>query len=158
MELGAFCSGQQSGDRRSLAEPPPFSVFPFPFVMVPPRINHLVLRTAMYSKTAAFCFALSLSLMGCTSSAPPPAKEETAAQTKAIVDEFVQKAKQAPEAAPADLAVLLESLDARAQDSGPAYASLRDTAKELQAMYQRSASKEEISGQLDKLSQAAAGL
>jgi outer membrane PBP1 activator LpoA protein len=114
----------------------------------------------MYWKSAACCLVLALFLAGCGSdkTAPPPSKSDVAAQTKAQVDEFVQKAKQNPQTAASDLELLIESLDARAADSGGAYGGLRDAAKELLAMYQRSAGQAEISGQLDKLSQAAAGL
>jgi hypothetical protein len=106
-----------------------------------------------------FGLAVCLGLPGCGPKASPPAKEKVAAETKTLVHQFVTKAKsQAPKAAAADLAVLLENLEARAKDQGGGYQKLLDAAKELQKTLQGSAARPQINQQLDELSQAASSL
>lgn len=114
--------------------------------------------------TARFAFPLllcALILTGCgdgVPTVPPPSDAEMGQMAKTRINEFIQKAKSRPATAASDLALLLESLEAFANDRSGPYVELRDTAKELQGMYQRKAPKQEIEGQLQKLAQQAAAL
>ena len=67
------------------------------------------------------------------------------------VYEFITLAEKSPAKAPADLAMLKESLDAYAQDFGGGFIQLRDAASELERLYASSAGKSEIDAQLKTL-------
>ncbi|MEN6498589.1 MAG: hypothetical protein ABFD16_30155 [Thermoguttaceae bacterium] len=115
----------------------------------------------MNARLASPLLLCALFLAGCGTggpTAPPPSDTEIGQMAKTRVAEFVQKTKTQPKAAASNLALLLESLDAFAAQYGGPYVELRDTAKQLQGMYQRKASKQEIEGQLGKLTQQADAL
>lgn len=115
----------------------------------------------MNARLAAPLLLGALFLAGCGGggpSAPPPSDTELGQMAKTRVNAFVEKAKARPATAASELALLLESLEAFAADRSGPYVELRDTAKQLQAMYQRKAPKQEIEGQLQKLTQQAAAL
>lgn len=115
----------------------------------------------MNAKRASLLLLCALFLTGCDSgipTVPPPSDTEIGQMAKTRVNGFVQKAKAQPAKAASELTLLLESLEAFAHDQGGPYVELRDTAKQLQAMYQRKAPKQEIEGQLDKLAHQAATL
>jgi hypothetical protein len=100
----------------------------------------------------ALCVSL-LSLSGCggPATAPPPEAAVVGSGAKALVEQFVQNARANPAAAAGELSVLMESLDSyAAQQAGP-FVELRDTARELQGLLAKPASKPEIDAQLDKL-------
>ena len=101
---------------------------------------------------AALCVAL-LSLPGCggPATAPPPDAAAVSSGARTLVEQFVQKARANPNAAVGDLAVLMESLDSYATAHAGPFVELRDTAKELQDLLAKPASKPEIDAQLDKL-------
>lgn len=114
----------------------------------------------MNARLSALLLLCALFPVGCGGgqSVPPPSDTEIGQMAKTRVAEFVQKTKTQPKAAASNLALLLESLDAFASQYGGPYVELRDTAKQLQGMYQRKASKQEIEGQLGKLTQQADAL
>lgn len=101
-----------------------------------------------------------LFLAGCGSDrVAPPSDSEIADQTKASVTQFIEKARDSkPEQAKADLALLLESLEARSGEQGAEYAELLESAKTLMTKYESSASNDEIKAQLDELNAKAAAL
>jgi hypothetical protein len=98
---------------------------------------------------------------GCSSgevTAPPATGNEMVAESKARTEAFVTKARQNPQAAPAELQMLIETLEGSASQTGEATAPLISAAKELQALYQKSAPKAQTDEQLQKVADAAAAL
>ncbi len=102
---------------------------------------------------------VSLWLSGCGGeSTPAPKTEAIGAQAKQQVQAFVEAAKKTPAKAPESLAVLKESLDAYVKDYGKDFEPVQQAAVELEALYQKKASKAEIDAQLQKLTDAANAL
>lgn len=92
-----------------------------------------------------------LLLSGCTPPDPPAQSTEIASQSRQIVFDFVAEARKSPAAAPERLTVLLESLDAQADQHGGVHVQIRDKAKELQALYAGNSSDAEIEAKLTEL-------
>lgn len=114
----------------------------------------------MFARRCLFLLLGLVFFAACTSdkTAPPPPAEETARAVKTQVDQFLAAAKVQPKSAPKQLALLLESLEARARDDAGRYAGLLDAAKALQTKYQAKANPAEIEQQIDALRQATAKL
>jgi NADH:ubiquinone oxidoreductase subunit 3 (subunit A) len=79
-------------------------------------------------------------------------------QTRKLIDQFAEMAESRPGDVPDELPILLESLEARAEDEGERFAEARDAAKELQGMYERSAREAEVNEQLNRLKEEATAL
>ena len=114
----------------------------------------------MNQRIITLILGVILLLVGCSSDrVAPPSDSEIAAQTKASVTQFIEKAHDAkPDQAKADLVLLLESLEAKAGEYGGKHAELLESAKALMSKYEGSASKDDIKAQLDELSTKAAAL
>lgn len=98
----------------------------------------------------------ALAFVGCGGTkAPAPTKDKMSAETKTMVGQCAGKARN-KQAGAAELAVLLETLEARSKEFGEGHKKVLDAAKGLQAAYGKSAS--EVNQKLDELSQAAAKL
>lgn len=109
------------------------------------------------------CLLCSVALLsaGCSGgsfSAPPAKQDEMIAVAKSRAESFVASARQNPKAAPGELQMLLETLEGNASATGDATAPLIAAAKELQALYQKSAPKSQTDEQLQKVADAAAAL
>ena len=115
-----------------------------------------------FGKQLLCCFAFVLMttvLTACGGPSAPPQAEHTRNEVaKKSVEEFVASARKSPKTAAQDLSVLMESLEAYASEFQGPYIQLRDTAKELQSLYQSSAAKDKIEAQLDALKQQAESL
>ncbi|QDV49690.1 hypothetical protein [Gimesia fumaroli] len=116
----------------------------------------------MFGKKLLCCFTLVLLmtvLTACGGPAAAPQAEHTRNEVaQKSVEEFVASAKKNPKNAAQNLSVLMESLEAYASEYEGPYIQLRDTAKELQSLYQSSAAKDKIEAQLDALKQQAESL
>lgn len=98
----------------------------------------------------------ALAFAGCGGAkAPAPTKDTMSAETKTMVGQFVDKARNRQAGAP-ELAVLLETLEGRAKEFGEGHKKVLDAAKALQSAFGKSPS--EVNQKLDELSQAAAKL
>lgn len=115
-----------------------------------------------FGKRSLHCFTLVLLttiVTACGGTSAPPQAESTRNEiAKKSVEEFIASAKKRPKSAAQNLSVLMESLDAYASEYEGPYIQLRDTAKELQSLYQSSAAKDKIEAQLEALKQQAASL
>lgn len=108
------------------------------------------------AKRFAWLVLLAFVLAGCGGTkAPAPTKDTMSAETKAMVGQFVDKARN-KQAGAAELSVLLETLEGRAREFGEGHQQVLDAAKALQAAYGKSTS--EVNQRLDQLSQAASKL
>ena len=109
---------------------------------------------------ASGILSATLAFAGCggPESSPPPELTAMIQSTQYAVDDFVTMAKQKPKAAPEQLDILLESLEARASEHKGGFATVRDEALALKALYEKSAPKAEIDAQLDKLKETAMAL
>ncbi len=114
---------------------------------------------AGYPAYYAMILLMTLLISGCggSSAAPSTATEKSQMATKSI-EQFVVAAKKRPKAAAQNLTVLMESLDAYANDHSEPFVELRNTAQELLSLYQGAAAKEKIKMQLELLQQKAAAL
>ncbi len=107
----------------------------------------------------AMLLLFSSVLPGCGGpSAPPPSETQKSEVAKKTIDDFVAAAKKSPKMAAQNLTILMESLDAYANDYAGPYIELRDAAKELLSLYQSSAAKDKINAQLEVLQQKANAL
>ncbi|MCA9004787.1 MAG: hypothetical protein KDA70_05890 [Planctomycetaceae bacterium] len=107
----------------------------------------------------AMLLLASTILAACGSpSAPPPTDSQKSDVAKKSVDDFVAAAKKKPKEAAQNLTILMESLDAYANEFEGPYIELRDAAKELLSLYQSSAAKDKIDAQLEVLQQKANSL
>lgn len=86
---------------------------------------------------------------------PPASEADQIAQTKTMVINFVDVAKQRPKEAPSELTLLLEALEPSVEVTNNASAETLAAAKELKALYDRNAPKTEIDAQLQKLADTA---
>jgi len=113
-------------------------------------------------KRLVCCAALMLlttTLTGCGGpSAPPPSETQKSEVAQKSIEAFIASATKNPKGAAQELSILMESLEAYASEYQGPYIELRDAAKELQSLYQSSASKDKIQAQLDVLKQKAAAL
>lgn len=114
----------------------------------------------MHRSMFVVAVASILFFAGCgTDRVAPPSSSEIAAQTSANVKQFIEKAQTVKsDEAKAELALLLESLEATAAESGGKYTELLESAKQLMSKYESSAPSAEIKEQLDDLSQKAGAL
>ncbi len=115
-----------------------------------------------FGKRLVCCSILILfttALTGCGGpSAPPPSESKKSEVAQKSIDEFITSAKKSPKSAAQNLSIMIESLDAYANEYQGPYIDLRDSAKELQSLYQSAASKDKIQAQLDVLKQKADAL
>lgn len=115
-----------------------------------------------FGKQLLCCFTVILMtavFAACGGREAPPQSEHTRNEVaQKSVEEFVASAKKSPKEAAQNLSVLMESLEAYASEYEGPYIKLRDTAKELQALYQSAAAQDKIDAQLDALKQQAESL
>lgn len=117
-----------------------------------PRINSRVELPVFY--IVLLCFTLC----GCgKKTSPPPEQNEIANQAKALVKDFVESTKANPKNAANDAAILLESLEALANDFGEPYVALLEQGRVVEQKYQSKAPKAEIEAELAKLQELASG-
>ena len=101
---------------------------------------------------------LLLSSVGCLSSSGEQGagttNPEVAQQVRSQVEEFVTAAQKSPRNAPANLSLMIESLEG-ASDRSEAFVHVQNEAQKLQELYQGKAAKDEIATQLTQLQEAA---
>ena len=98
-------------------------------------------------------------MSGCNGdSAPPPAQTEVAAQARSAVQTFLETARKAPKRAGQEATILLESLEAMANEYGEPYTVLLEKAQNVEAKYKANAPKGEIEAALETLEQQVASL
>ncbi|WP_417388207.1 hypothetical protein [Gimesia sp.] len=119
--------------------------------------NNSVFRGQLLCMAVLLLFSSVLTGCGAPSS-PPPTETQKSDVAKKSVDEFVAAAKKKPKEAAQNLTILMESLDAYANEYEGPYIELRDAAKELLSLYQSSAAKDKIDAQLEVLQQKANAL
>ena len=101
----------------------------------------------------------SFCVTGCgPNAAPVPEVSTMAASAKSQVEKFVEMTTSAPEDAPQECELLLESFTAYATDYGPSFTACRDAIMELNLAYKGGSSESEISEKLAALTAAAAAL
>jgi hypothetical protein len=106
---------------------------------------------SMPQKPIAWIVCLCLFSVGCSDTAAPPQTNEIATMAQSQVQSFVESANQQPRRAAAELDMMMESLDAYANDFGGEFVQLRDTAAQLKELYASEASQSELESQLEKL-------
>lgn len=97
---------------------------------------------------------LGLVISGCsggTGDAPPPQESEIAAQARSSVQNFLDIARTTPKRAAEEATILLESLEAMANEHGEPYVAILEQARAVEAKYKASAPKAEIDAELKKL-------
>lgn len=119
-------------------------------------------QQVIYGRSLVYTGLLLLTITwftGCGGpSAPPPSDAQKSEVAQKTVEEFIASAKKNPKAAPQNLSILMESLEAYANEYEGPYVELRDAAQELATLYQNSADKGKISTQLEVLQQKSAAL
>lgn len=108
-------------------------------------------------KLLSLAVLLTLVFAGCggATKAPAPTKDKMSAETKAMVTQFVDKARS-KQAGATELAAMLETLEGRAKEFGEGHKQVLEAAKAFQAASGKSPS--EMNQKLDALSQAASKL
>lgn len=98
-------------------------------------------------------------VIGCgPGAAPVPEASTIAASAKSQVEKFVENAASAPENAPQECELLLESFTAYAADYGESFAACRDAVMELHLAYKSGSDEATLSEKITALSTAASSL
>jgi len=84
--------------------------------------------------------------------------DEFAQNVKKQIDEFISTTDKNAQQAAADLAIMMESLSAYADERGNAYIDLRDAAQALLDSYRAGATQDEIKTKIEELKAKASAL